>query len=198
MTVHVLTDLDFLLGPEFTRVVQSADAKRVRDELLQVTDAKIDEAGGFTEPTAKNTKKASERADIHSLWKRARELKARHDKGEVKWEEVQAAVDAFFAWERYWPRRDLLEAPPAEIRTKLMALLEALRAERIYVWERGAIEGYYPSGITGEGKPLAAIEFCKAVTTQEQARGLSAADHKNRQGQASSEFDAIFSYMLDT
>ncbi len=198
ITVSVLTDLDFLLGEEFAKVVAAEPLRRQRVDLLAAIDAYINNNGGFGEPKAKDVKKAVEKVDVHALWKRAREVKGRFDAGNAKLEEVTDAVDAFFAWEKYWPRRDIIEKPPNnELRAMLVALIEALRDERVFVWERGSIEDYYPDGILGDGKPAKAIHFCKKIITAGEARTLCASDHRDVKGNAATEFDAIFSHIID-
>lgn len=78
-----------------------------------------------------------------------------------------------------------------------MALLEGLRGQGIFVWEKGAIEDYYPKGTVGEGKPAQAISCCAKITSAANARALCANDHRDSNGEAVPEFDAIFSHVID-
>ncbi len=198
MVVYVLADLDFLLGSEFAKVVPNEALIKQRAELLGLLDKRIDETGGAKEPKAGQISAAAEKVELHSLWRRAREAKAKVDAGSGSMDEVVRAVDAFFAWEKYWPRRDMLENPPnSEIRGALMALLEELRKERVFVWEKGAVEDYYPAGVTGEGKPARAISCCSLIRTAEDARALCASDHRDAMGVVGSEFDAILSHLVE-
>ncbi|CAM5693580.1 hypothetical protein [Streptomyces sviceus] len=68
-------------------------------------------------------------------------------------------------------------------------LLRMLRHEDIYVWERGAIEAYYPELQTNESnnKNDRARTFCERYTTAEAIRGLPIF-----QDSATCEFDLIF------
>lgn len=101
-------------------------------------------------------------------------------------------------WERYWPRRDLLEAPPNDaIRKSLVALPEGLRSQGIFVWEKGAIEEYYPEGIVGDGKLARAISCCAKIISAADARALCASDHRDSSGKTVTDFDAIFSHIID-
>lgn len=198
MTVFVLTDLDFLLGSEYSKVVTMESLRQQRNALLASVDAYIDANGGFGEPDAKHVKNAVEKADVHALWRRAREVKERYDKGTANANELAEAINAFFAWEKYWPRREVLEQPPSNaMRSEIVALITALRAYGIFVWEKGAIEDYYPAGVVGDGKPAQAIDCCSKVKTIAEARALCAIDHLDSKGAPVSEFDAIFSYIID-
>lgn len=198
MTVFVLTDLDFLLGSEYSKVVVLEALRQQRNGLLASVDAQIAATGGFGEPNGKHVKNAAEKADVHALWRRAREVKHRYDAGTANANELAAAIDAFFAWEKYWPRREVLEQPPTgAIRSELIALITALRAQGLFVWEKGSIEDYYPAGVVGDGKPAQAIDCCSKIKVAAEAQALCANDHLDSKGASVSEFDAIFSYIID-
>jgi hypothetical protein len=107
-------------------------------------------------------------------------------------EAVIAAVEEFYSWEKYWPRRDVLkECPTAELQAQKQALLDNLRAQGVFVLEKGTIENYYPVGVTGDGKPAKAQSFCNTVITKEQALALCTTGHRDRSGASTSEFEAI-------
>lgn len=198
MVVYVVADLDFVLGHEFGKVISSDALTHLRSELLKLVDKHIEETGGVKEPKAADVNAAAERGDLRALWGRAREAKSRLDAGNAKMDEVIASVDAFFSWEKYWPRRDALENPPnAEIRGALRVLLEELRKEQVFVWEKGAIEDYYPAGVAGDGKPARAIDCCNKIGTAAEARALCARDHRDAVGNVVSEFDAILSHLVE-
>ncbi len=76
--------------------------------------------------------------------------------------------------------------------TQKRALLNILRADGVCVLEKGAIEDYYPQGITGEGKPARAQCFCNTVTKREDALSLCAKDFVKVDGSLESEFGMIF------
>ena len=197
MIVFVLTDLDFLLGSEFSKVVTMEPLRQQRNALIASIDSYIEANNGFGEPSAKRVKHVIEKADIYALWRKVREVKEQYDKGAANADDLERAVNAFFAWEKYWPRRDVFKEPTQALRTEIVALITALRAQGIFVWEKGAIEDYYPAGIAGDGKPAQAIDCCIKVKTMLEARALCASDHKNAKGAQAGEFDAIFSYIID-
>jgi predicted ATP-dependent endonuclease of OLD family len=191
--VFVLTDLDFLLGKEFDQIDPPEELKRLRNELLKVTDALLDDRGGVSAPTAKQVKDAHERSDLQALWHRVRELKMEHEANRIAWDTVAAAIEDFFAWEKYWGRRDVLkQCPTEELLLKKRELLDCLRLHGVCVLEKGTIEDYYPEGITGDNKPARAQCFCNNVTTKEQVLALCSSYHKCTSGKSTSEFEAIF------
>jgi putative ATP-dependent endonuclease of OLD family len=191
--VFIITDLDFILGNEFSQINPSEELRAERDRLLRAIDALIDAEEAILELNVERIRRAQERSDIRFLWRRVGQLKAEWDAGNATYEDLQAAVEEFFAWEKYWRRKDVLkECPNQELLNQKRALLESLRAERVCVLERGALEDYYPQAILGDGKPARAQCFCNTVTTREQAIGLCATDNRNTAGQLVPEFDAIF------
>lgn len=190
--VLVLADLDFLLGSEFNQIEPSESLKTERNKLIAAVDSVISVNGDALEPNPEKVEKAHAKGDLRELWRRARQLHMDYDKGKATLEAVITAVEEFYSWEKYWPRRDVLkECPTAELRAQKQALLDNLRAQGIFVLEKGTIEDYYPAGVTGEGKPAKAQSFCNTVTTKEQALALCTTGHRDRSGAPTSEFEAI-------
>lgn len=50
-------------------------------------------------------------------------------------------------------------------------LLQELRNQNIFILSHGAIEVYYPNGITGDDKPTKALNAIKFLQEQEDCRG---------------------------
>jgi len=50
--------------------------------------------------------------------------------------------------------------------------LSELRAHGVFLWEKGAIENYYPEGVSGADKPSKAQSFCSLVNTAEEVKAL--------------------------
>ncbi|MGA2532722.1 MAG: ATP-dependent endonuclease [Candidatus Aminicenantales bacterium] len=196
--VLVVTDLDFLLGTEFGQIDPADDLKTQRDELLVAVDKVIDANGGAPEPNAEQVKDTHERGDLHALWKKARELQAKYKTGHASLEDVTKAVDEFFAWEKYWRRRETLRQCNDTLLSQKRALLAGLRGHGVCVLEKGTIENYYPAEITGESKPAKAQCFCNTVTSKEQALALCDTGHKGPRGADTSEFEAIFETVFGT
>ena len=97
------------------------------------------------------------------------------------------------AAEQEWARADVVkETQDRALLALKRALLEALRIQGVYVLEKGTIDDYYPQGVFGNGKPARAQPFCNLIGTRERAIGLCRCDHRNRNGELTSEFEAIF------
>lgn len=191
--VFVITDLDFLLGTEFPLLAPSAEFCKKRNELLLTLDTFIDANGGVREPGSEKVREAQQRGDLRALWLKARRLQLEHKAGHVGWDVVAQAVDDFFAWERYWARKDfLMNCPNEELSTQKRALIHDLRAHGICVLEKGDLEAYYPENIIGDSKPAKAQCFCNAVKTREQALTLCDGGHNGVDGTSTSEFEVIF------
>lgn len=191
--VLVVTDLDFLLGTEFGQIEPSNDLKAQRNRILEGIDTIIGQNGEGPEPKVEQIKEAHERGDLRALWKKARDLQVKYKVGQASFEDVNKAVDEFFAWEKYWARRDVLHQCPNEpLRTQKRVLLNNLREQGICVLERGSIEDYYPDGIIGENKPARAQRFCNTVMTKEQALALCDGGYKGAGGVMTSEFEVMF------
>ncbi len=82
--------------------------------------------------------------------------------------ELEESVEAFFDWEHKTDRLAvLMTAKDDQLLRLKWHLLQMLRAIDVYVLERGAIEQYYPEGITGADKPSRAQDFCAKVTSRD-------------------------------
>jgi hypothetical protein len=106
---------------------------------------------------------------------------------------VFIGLDEFFAWERDDGRLMLLKNPPNDgIRTRKHGLLRELRSSGVFLLARGAIEDYYPAGVTGHDKPSRAQAFCNIVTTGDAAVALCDEIETNATGQMANEFETLF------
>jgi hypothetical protein len=189
MKVAVITDLDFLLGNEFNQIAPSDALIAQRSRLLQIVDAAIQSTGEKEGPNSAQLNDAHGRGELRSLWSQAKKLKTDFDNGRVEWDIVETAVDKFFAWGKYWPRREVLSTSPVpEVLAAKQEMLLSLRNEGVFVLERGTIEDYYPDSVTGEGKLAEALSFCSMLTTREQAVSL----WSSGPGNPTSEFEGIF------
>jgi putative ATP-dependent endonuclease of the OLD family len=196
--ILIVTDLDFLLGSEFNQIDPSDKLKKTRDALLQKTDQFLQAAGGAPEATLSQTKDAAAKGDVRALWKRAKALELDFRNKKATFEELTAGVDEFFAWEKYWGRRDTLrECADGELLSLKRELLAELRGQGVCVLERGAIEDYYPAGIEGENKPTKAQRLCERIVTKEQALAMCNDGHIARDGSKRPEFEAIFQTLFD-
>jgi hypothetical protein len=127
---------------------------------------------------------------VQDLWKRARMTREQYTQGLCEWEELDAAVSAFFARSTSGAMRKVLEeAANPDLRRMKIELLQELRKDDIYVWERGAIEDYYPPLESNESsnKNDRARSFCERHVTAEDIKGLAAFKDSDE-----CEFEVIF------
>ncbi len=190
--VPVIADLDLLVNG-FDHIGPSNELKDARKNLLDKVDELVipDEDG----PSTKDAKNAHGSGELRGLWRRVREFQAKLKAGECTQEEHDDAVEAFFAWQRRSERLDLLQnSDDVELLQLKHRLLEMLRGDDVYLLERGAIEQYYPSTITGADKPSRAQDFCAKVTTAEAILECCGEQPINRNGEIvqAKEFELIF------
>lgn len=109
--------------------------------------------------------------------------------------EHNAAVDAFFSWQRKSDRLAVLktntDSQMLQLKHRLLAMLREID---VYVLERGAIEQYYPETITGADKPSQAQDFCSKITTRDEILSCCGEQSVERDSKLMSvkEFDLIF------
>lgn len=172
MRVLVIADLDVIVRG-FEQLDPSPELATQRSNLLNLLDAEIAKLGGPPEPNAKAVKDAQEKGDLKAVWRRARELHEQFKAGKATIEQVQAAVDEFFAWEKSSARLQVLQesSDPGIVGAK-KALIDALRGVGVFVLNKGEIEDYYPNGVPGPDKPSRAQALCNGLTCREHAVSL--------------------------
>ncbi|MDC0267764.1 ATP-dependent endonuclease [bacterium] len=170
--VFVIGDLDCLLE-SFDKLDPSKEAKTIREQLLQITDSVIDADGGRALPKSNDIGRAQTRTDLRGLWDAVRAARIDYEADKSNFAQLDAAVDSFFSWEKKNLRRDLIQnAKDTKIKAAKLSLIWELRKNRVFVLERGALDDYYPSGITGD-KPSKAQSFIALHDTREKILPLS-------------------------
>lgn len=196
--VIVVTDLDFLLGDEFHQVNPSRELCTQRDQLLEALDAAL-EAERLNAPEVAAQRLAAEDRvpRVRDAWRKFGRIESLRRRGEATDEQAEAALRLAEAAEGAWVRADVLKNPPnQDVRTRKRNLIELLRNEGVCVWEKGTIEDYYPAGIAGNGKVARAQALCKLIGSRDDAIALCGRDHTSRNGQATSEFEAVFEHIF--
>lgn len=196
--VPVIADLDLLING-FDHIDPDDNVKAARDNLLAKVDELIvpDPSG----PTTKDAKEAFDSGELRGLWRAVRECEKKFKDGICTQAELDAAVEAFFAWQRKSERLTVLRTSTDVQLTQLKhCLLQMLRNVDVYILERGAIEQYYPDNITGEDKPSRAQDFCTKVTTRETILACCGEQIVDMGGTPTSvkEFDIIFRGIFKT
>ncbi|MDO8473031.1 MAG: AAA family ATPase, partial [Dehalococcoidia bacterium] len=163
--VPVIADLDLLVNG-FDLIAPNDALKTARDNVL----AKVDEliVPDTNGPAAKDAKDAHDSGELRGLWRRVRQCTDGLKTGTSTQDDLNQAVEAFYAWQRKSDRLSVLQTSDnAQMLQLKHRLLEMLRAVDVYVLERGAIEQYYPDTITGADKPSLAQDFCAKVATRD-------------------------------
>ena len=88
-------------------------------------------------------KEAQANPGLQRLWRVVREAKIAFDKDRSKYTDLDAAVEAFFAWEKKNIRADCIrKAEQPEINAAKLPLIWELRKDGVFVLEQGALEDY--------------------------------------------------------
>jgi putative ATP-dependent endonuclease of the OLD family len=191
--VFVITDLDCLDG-DFDKLDPSEEAKRLRDDLIQKADAANAATGVVAVARTDDIKKAQVKSEIRRLWEDVRTAKAAYDHDKSNLQDLDAAVEAFFAWEKKNIRLECIcKAEQADVKAAKLALIWELRKNGVFVLERGALEDYYPPEISGQDKPSKAQAFRKQYSTLEQILPLSPQQICPVSKRVASEFEFICS-----
>jgi len=188
--IAMVADLDVLLE-DFDKLSPSDRARQLRDELIGDVDAIIDAENLLEAPSPRLVKEEFQRDRAKALYDRLLAARRANDVS------GQASIlDELFVFERTKPRLEVLrDASRAVMLRKKRDLLAELRLGRVYVFEKGAIESYYPVGITGPDKPSRAQAFCVAVSTKDAVRAQC--DTIDIGGTRVSEFDVIMRSIFD-
>ncbi len=191
MRVMVFTDLDILVN-DFDKLDVPDDLNRLRSTLLQRVDRAIADAGEAPTMNSAQAREAQRSGRQKQLWEAARAKQQEHAEGKAPVEELNAAIDEFFAVERKPARMARLASADGEIADQKNSLLRRLREHDIFVLEKGEIEDYYPDSVTGGDKPSKAQSFCREITTDVQAESLCNTVVVDNAGNRRPEFRAIF------
>ena len=165
--VPVIADLDLLVNG-FQHIVTNDAVKTARDNLLAKVDELIVPDADGNAPSGRDARDAHDSGELRGLWQRVRQRQTEFQAGSCSQDDLNQAVEEFFAWQRKSDRLAVLKNNnDIQLLQLKWRLLEMLRAVDVYVLERGAIEQYYPACIIGADKPSQAQDFCMKVNTRE-------------------------------
>ena len=196
--VMIMADLDVLVNG-FSQLDVGDEIQQLRSSLLQKAKAILDAQNSVHGLVGqKKAKKTLSREDQSALWAQVQRDYRQYRKNEVQIANIVDSFEAFIEALRTGDRRiDVLtDNAVGEILQLKRELLAKLRCKQIYIWERGALEDYYPDGISASaGKPQQALEFCEQITTRGQIVDLCDEILGDRQG--GSEIEVVFSSIFD-
>ncbi|MER7403068.1 AAA family ATPase [Streptomyces sp. NPDC000070] len=189
VSVAVLADLD-AISEGFNKLGASEACGEKQRLLMELVGDFIANEGSETGDMSNNrARKLRDAPAMKELWRDAKEAGELFVTGKCEWSDVRRKVEEFFTRA---VTRDLrtvfVKNPPGEeIAEARDALISALRKDKIYVLERGAIEDYYPDSISGD-KLTAAQTFCDEYRTASAIRSAIA----RKSPVTECEFDLIF------
>ncbi|MET9018320.1 AAA family ATPase [Streptomyces olivaceoviridis] len=187
MRVAVVADLDAVLNG-FDKLGASRGCCQLRDRVVSRVDELV--AKEDSEISGSTLRSMRSSGLVRELWRQVQRKREEHSQGLCGFEELDAAVSAFFARSTSdTALRTLKEAEDPQLQEMKLELLGMLRQEDIYVWERGAIEDYYPplEANASSKKNDRARHFREEYTTAEDIRGLDVFKES-----AACEFDLVF------
>ena len=157
-----IVDSDALIDG-FEKFNVPTEIKKERDAFLKLLDLIADEKDIKADLPREKIKELARRYNWKERYNRLKSFGQRIKNGEALTDEELLEIDYLFSEEEDNRRRQIFTDNRIEIKDKI-TLLEHLRELNIFILSHGAIENYYPAGITGEDKPtkaLNAIRFLK-------------------------------------
>lgn len=195
--VFVITDLDSL-DDDFDKLQPTDEAKKLRNELIQKADAVIAATEAAISVSTDEIKRAQARPEIRRLWEDVKTAKQAYDRDKSKLADLEAAVEAFFAWEKKHIRRECIRlAAQDDLKSIKLALIWELRKKGVFVLECGALDDYYPPDVTGPDKLSKAQSFKNKYCTRDLILSLSPQQIHLTEEITSSEFEFICSSIFD-
>lgn len=189
--VKMVADLDALFEG-FQHLGANQAAIEMRHAVIRMLDQRVEARNIKPEPSAKQIQRRVQ----HATWKTRYEttknaLLAVRETREVT-DEALELLDSLFVWEQDISRLRVC-TEDTEATEALVPLLDSLRAQGICVLARGAIEDYYPDGVSNSGpKPSRALAACSIVTSKELALGLSKPFGAGRRTELEEIFEELF------
>jgi predicted ATP-dependent endonuclease of OLD family len=167
--VRIVADLD-VISDQFEKLGASKEAVAMRSELLNRI-ANAAQASAKNEPTKSQATDIVNKRTFRTKYQRCRELCERIAAGQQLSQDELDDFGTLFIDEGKLQQRQAIESESI-FREDKERLLAQLRSDKIVVLCRGAIEAYYPDGVTGDDKPSQAIAACNGVRSREDAIAL--------------------------
>ncbi len=183
--ISLIADLDTLLDG-FEKLGATQAAKDLRNELIGMLDTVVDAENLKPTPSPRLVREELQRERFRVKLEALAEARANGND-----ELVTDLLNEIFLFERSKPRLEVLkDHSRPDILAKKRELIAELRSGGVYILEKGAIEAYYPSTVTGPDKPSKAQSFCSQVSSREQ--GIALCEQLDIEGEQVSELDVVF------
>lgn len=191
LKVSVLSDLDVLIK-DFNHSGASQEAIDLRGVLIQRLDQRVIDLNVEPELTGKRVKAVVKNPRWVEKYEIAKEIIHAVMEVEAVTPEQIDTLHELFAWEADESRYTVVSTDE-EVQIDVVALIDLLRTEGIYILSKGAIEEYYPDDVTFNcSKPERALKVIETVTNQELAKALSAPLAEGRPTELEEIFEHIF------
>jgi len=172
LKVSILSDLDVLIK-DFNHLGASEDSVNLRSTLIQRLDQRVNELNIKPELTGKRVKSVVKNPRWVERYETAKEIIHAVMESDAVTPDQINTMHELFAWEADESRYTVIAADD-EVKTDVVALIDLLRSEGVYILIKGAIEEYYPDDVNLNcSKPERALKVIETVTTKELAEGLS-------------------------
>ncbi len=163
-----IVDSDALIDG-FEKFIVAEEIKKQREQLLEILDRIANEKGIQAELPATKIKELVRRYTWRERYNKLKELGLKVKAGNVLTEDETLEIDFLFIEEENNLRRRVFTDKALDIPEKY-SLLTALRNQDIFILSHGAIESYYPNGVTGDDKPTRALNAVKILKGCEDCR----------------------------
>ncbi|MBX2887470.1 MAG: ATP-dependent endonuclease [Ferruginibacter sp.] len=163
-----IVDSDALIDG-FEKFTVTEETKKQREQLLEILDRIANEKGMQAELPATKIKELVRRYTWKERYNKLKELGLKVKAGNALTEDEILEIDFLFREEENNLRRRVFTDKTMEIPEK-HSLLTALRSQDIFILSHGAIESYYPDGVTGDDKPTKALNAVKVLKGYEDCR----------------------------
>jgi len=163
-----IVDSDALIDG-FEKFTVPEGIKKQREQLLSALDKIADEHVAQADLSANKIKELVRRYSWKDRYNKLKDLGLKIKVGEALTEEETLEIDFLFIEEENNLRRRVFTDKAIEIPEKY-SLLAALRSINIFILSHGAIESYYPEGVTDDDKPTKALNAVGILRGHEDCR----------------------------
>lgn len=163
-----IVDSDALIDG-FEKFTVSDEIKTEREQLLQILDKIAIERGIQADLSATKIKELARRYTWKERYNKLKELALKIKAGQPLTDDELQEIGFLFHEEENNLRRLIFTDKTIELQEK-DKLLATLRDVDIFILSHGAIESYYPNGVTGDDKPTKALNAVNILKVHEDCR----------------------------
>jgi putative ATP-dependent endonuclease of OLD family len=163
-----IVDSDALIDG-FEKFTVTDEIKNMRQQLVTTLDKIANEQNIEPDLPASKIKEIVRRLTWKERYNKLKQHALKVKSGHVLTYEELQEIEYLFSEEESNIRRRIFTDKAIELPEKLI-LLDALRNQDIFILSHGAIESYYPDGVTGDDKPTKALNAVAILKGYEDCR----------------------------